>query len=473
MIFKNANQRINLTTALILSLSQLVCLAGFLYFMSFGKNNFAWLILLIPFQFIIWILLFQNNQLLLLAAAIMAPIAICQLIPNDYQQFLFFPSVIFFLLVLKFTPWLDDYLDAKSGNLPVAEKISSVLLLSWIILSFIFAIIRGPVYHFFVTCNILILEVFIIGYFFAIIPQNQNEIKRLILAITIGVVICVLSLPFLVKYSAGFVDTFGGKKLSGPFGILDLNALGLLIATLAAALLGILIGEQQFKRRLLLSIIILILFAGLVFTRSRGAWFGFGMAVLYLLIKSRSAILAALTGAGGLFLLLSSFLRSLFISRVESTSFADPAFVARLILWNFGLLVARKNWLLGVGWENFRFLKYYYGYPRLFDPKVYFSTHNLYIETMADLGFIGFLLFVILLFGTIVRTNRLISQNCSEYQHIALGVTAALIAFAAHSAFDSLSSTFMVIGMWFGLAMALQRLASKSRVSSLENDLFG
>jgi len=59
----------------------------------------------------------------------------------------------------------------------------------------------------------------------------------------------------------------------------------------------------------------------------------------------------------------------------------------------------------------------------------------------------------------------------NQFQYTALGVTAALIAFAAHSFFDSLSSTFMVIGMWFGMAMALRRLASNSTPGV--NDFFG
>jgi O-antigen ligase len=297
-----------------------------------------------------------------------------------------------------------------------------------------------------------------------------GDVKKLITALTIGVLICVLLLPLLVRYSAGFVDTFGGKKLSTPFGILDLNALGLLTATLASALLGILLGEKRFMPRMVMVTVVLILLAGLVFTRSRGAWFGFGIALIYLLVKTRSPALALITGAGGLLIVLFSFFRTLFVGRLESTTVTDPSFLARLILWNFGLLVARTNWLFGVGWENFRFVKYDYGYPRFADPKVYFSTHNLYVESMADLGFIGFLLFVILLFGTILRGNRLVKVHKAEHEYLGLGLTAALIAFAAHSVFDSLSSTFMVVGMWFGLAWAVLRLASKSPAFSTPNN---
>jgi O-antigen ligase len=471
MILANTNQRLKSAAIIVLIGLQLFCIGGFLYLISNGNNSFAWLVLFLPFQFFIWAVLLKQEQLLLQAAAIVAPLAICQLVPNDYQQFLFFPPLIFFLLVLKFTRWLDDSPDKKFVRVLTGEKIAGILLLCWIVISFIFALIRGPIYHFFITCNILILEVFAFGYFFAVVPPSIKDIKNLIIVLTIGVLICVSLLPFLVKYSAGFVDTFGGKKLLTPFGILDLNALGMLTATLASALLGMLLGEQRFLPRLVMSVVVLILLVGLVFTRSRGAWFGFGIAFLYLLVKTRSPTLAAVTGTGMFFIVLFSFFRSLFIGRLESTTITDPAFLARLILWNFGLLVARKNWLFGVGWENFRFIKYDYGYPRFADPKVYFSTHNLYIETMADLGFAGFLLFLILLFGTIVRTNRLIKEQKTEQEYIALGLTAALIAFAAHSVFDSLSSTFMVIGMWFGLALAVQRLTLDSRLAPVKNDL--
>ncbi len=472
MNFSVSTKQVDFKALLSLLTLQSVCLAGFLYFFSTGKKEFAWLIYIAPFQILFLMVLFHKVELLLLTASIVAPLAVCQLIPNDYHQFIFFPSIIGLLILLRFTSW-GKFNSSKGswGCLLPPERFVGPGLLIWIVISFIVAVIRGTIEHFFIICNVLIWEVFILGYFFAIVPRDVQRVKELINAIAAGVVVCVILLPLLVRYSAGFVDTFGGKKLSVPFGILDLNALGMLIATLTSALLGIVLGERRFLHRLYLSFVVVILLIGLVFTRSRGAWFGMGIALLYLLFKTRSPILGAITGAGGVFVIVFSFFRSLFISRLEGTSLNDPAFIARLILWNFGLLVARKNWLFGVGWENFRFIKYIYGYPRFADPKVYFSTHNLYLEMMADLGLVGFLLFVILLFGTIIRTNRLAGKMENQFQYIALGVTAALIAFAAHSFFDSLSSTFMVIGMWFGIAMALRRLASNSSAGA--NDFFG
>lgn len=449
-------------TLLVFILLELLCVFSFGYFMYRGAETIAWLFLLVPFQIVAWILLFRDSYFFLLVATVVAPLSVCALIPDDYHKFIFFPSTIFFLIILRFTSWLN--LKGRSyENLLIEEKLPGLLLFIWIIISFLLAFIRGRIHPFFITCNLLIVEAFILSYFFAVVPRNMEEIRKLIAGITVGVIICVLLLPILVKHSAGFVDTFGGKKLITPFGVLDLNALGLLVATLASAMLGALIGEKRFMSRLVLSAIVLILLAGLVFSRSRGAWFGFGIALLYLLFKTRSPILGLISGVGGLLILLLSFFRSLFISRLESTTLADPAFLARIILWNFGLLVARKNWIFGVGWENFRFSKYDYGYPKFADPKVYFSTHNLYLETMADLGIFGFLFFVVLLFGIIFRMNRLVDNIQPEYRYVALGVTAALITFAAHSVFDSLSSTFMVIGMWFGLALAIRRLSTHYR----------
>ncbi len=447
---------------------ELLCLAGFCCFMNSDDNMMAIIFLFGPLQILLWLFLVQKIYYFLVLLAVFSPLAVNSLIPNFYHRFILYPVTIVFLLFLRFTGFVSPDPHKEKKLLPV-DKLTALLLVIWILVSFIVALSRGNVHRFFITCNVLILEAFIIGYFFATTLENARQIKLLIIAILVGNICSVLPLPQLVRLSVGFIDSLGGKRLSTPFGVLDLNALGLLTSTSAVAVLGLFLGQKKGGVRLLLGISLVLLILGLIFSRSRGAWFGFGIAVLYLIIKTRSFILTVLTGSAGLLILVTNFFRNLLLTRLASTNIYDPALLGRFLLWLVGLRVAKQNWLFGVGWENFRFIKFNYGYPRFGDPKFYFSTHNLYLETLVGLGGIGFLLFTFLLWGLIVRTDRVFTKTSAEYRYLALSINAALIAFATHNLFDSLSSTFIVIGMWFGMAMALQRLTGAARVITLSS----
>lgn len=446
---------------------EIICIGGFLVFMSLGQGMIAWAFLVGPLQILAWAVLVQNSYFLILVMAFVGPLAFAEMIPRPYHRFVFYPSIIFLLILLRFTAFMDEQeahqLSSSSvrerfGQLAPFEKIPAVLLAIWIIVSFGVAALRGRVEPFFVTCNIFVLEVFFVTYFFAVVPQNTQQVRALIIATAIGNLICALTLPWAVRVSVGVAESIGGKMLSAPFGILDLNAFGALLATSSVAILGLIIGEKKLGRQLLLGLLIIILLVALVFTRSRGAWFGLGVALIYLLLRSRALVLAVLSGMGGLLIIISDFFRNMVLSRLASTSLTDPSLSGRLVLWMYAWLAVKNNWLFGVGWENFRFIKFSYGYPKFGDPRSTLSTHNLYIETMVDLGFLGLALFLFLLIGTIIRTNRLVKNPQQEEDGLALGIAAALIAYASHSVFDSLSSTFMVFGMWLGLAMALRRL---------------
>jgi len=211
----------------------------------------------------------------------------------------------------------------------------------------------------------------------------------------------------------------------------------------------------------LLGVAIIVLLAALAYTRSRGAWVGLGAAFVYYLARTRTLRLTLVAAVAIAALLSVDVLRSSLLSRVEATSAQDPSLMGRLLLWRWALRVAQDNWLLGVGMENFRFVKHLYEYPDFLDVHRVFNTHNLYLEFLADLGFGGLFGLLWLQIGSVVRLDRLVRREGRPNRGIGLGLNAGIIAFSVHGLMDSLTwqhGAFILFGIVVGLAMCVRRL---------------
>ena len=153
--------------------------------------------------------------------------------------------------------------------------------------------------------------------------------------------------------------------------------------------------------------------------------------------------------------------RSALSMRVSATSADDPALLGRLLLWRHAWLVLRENWLLGVGMQNFRYVKQLYGFPMPMALGRRYNAHNLYLEFLVDLGVFGFASFVWLELRTLLRLDG-IWRSDKPASGLALALNAGLIAYAVHGLLDAViwqHGAFMLLGVLFGLSMAVQRLA--------------
>ncbi|MGQ9707853.1 MAG: O-antigen ligase family protein [bacterium] len=301
------------------------------------------------------------------------------------------------------------------------------------------------------------LQIFVIGYFCATVPENLFDVRTLLLAGIFGSIAAVL-LMLVILQLEGATNWLSFKRVSISFGLIDFNAVGGVTAANAVALLGLYI-KRQTRRSAALGIILLLII--LVLTRSRGAWLGFGIAFLYLFFRTRSFELTVTGGLAGVIIIVTDFLRNVFTTRIEATSVGDPALAGRLVLWEFAWRVAKANWLFGVGWENFRLIKPLYGFPaKLVRNWTDYNAHNIFLEIMADLGIVGLVLFLGLSLMTLIQLDRCVREKNSISQGLGLALNAAMICFLVHGVWDCLSYTFLVLGIWVGLAMALVRITN-------------
>lgn len=112
---------------------------------------------------------------------------------------------------------------------------------------------------------------------------------------------------------------------------------------------------------------------------------------------------------GGLFLLAMLFvlnpLTSNVLGRLSGTSALEESFVVRSDLNTIAVDIIRQNPLLGVGLGNFYFTSITYKDPS--DP-LYFAiqpVHNIFLLITAEMGFVGLLMFLYLLFLAFLKSN--------------------------------------------------------------------
>jgi len=205
----------------------------------------------------------------------------------------------------------------------------------------------------------------------------------------------------------------------------------------------------------------IVLVSTLVITRSRGAWLGFGAAVMYALIRVRSGWLWTIVVLAILLLLGIGQLRDILLSRASDTSEGDPSFLGRVALWFYAWMVFKANWLLGVGFDNFRYVKHFYGYPGEVSWIVRFHAHNVFLEMLVDLGVLGFVGFCWLYIRTVLRLDRIVRAKDPSRWAPALGLGAALVAYAAHGMVDNVSwhyGMLTLLGGLLGLSIMIARL---------------
>jgi probable O-glycosylation ligase (exosortase A-associated) len=154
---------------------------------------------------------------------------------------------------------------------------------------------------------------------------------------------------------------------------------------------------------------LLACFAGVVATASRGGLVGMAVLGLFLFLHSRRKVVTLLVIvllAGGLL----TYAPGRWLERMDTISAADEdgSFMARVSSWKLNTIMALDRPLTGGGYsaledwtisdiyrQKFHRLDGLIASPELTVP---LAAHSIYFETLGDLGFPGFFLFMAILF---------------------------------------------------------------------------
>jgi putative inorganic carbon (HCO3(-)) transporter len=196
---------------------------------------------------------------------------------------------------------------------------------------------------------------------------------------------------------------------------------------------------------------------GMVGSSSRGAVLGGGAVAAWAVLRSRHRVRVGVA-MGLLAALAWGLLPEASLNRWRGAG-SDETSTKRLTYWRHGIEIAREHPVLGVGYKNW--MPYYAAY---YNPKGQLP-HNIFIEALGELGYLGLAGFVALIVATFVqnaRTRRLTGPDArapDRFVHaMAYGLDGALVGY--------LTSGFFVTVLfypyfWFnlGFTLALARYA--------------
>ncbi len=274
----------------------------------------------------------------------------------------------------------------------------------------------------------------------------------------------VLSIASAVAAWLAIQNFFAGDAFRATLPYGDPNDTAYALATtlpLTVWLLG-----QRWRLRPLVFVLIGVIAAGIALSFSRGALVGLAAALVFqLLIQRRHApalLVAALVAVAGVFVFVQ-----LNPDRIEQgfelkgNANAENA-DTRLEAWAGALKLTDEHPLLGVGPGNFA-ASFYEATGRPLGTPGLSAVHNAYLETVAELGLIALVLFVVFIAASFMRSSASNRLGLGP-PGLASAVRAALVVATVSAIFLS-EQYFPPIWLLGGLATAIwaeRRLTSSS-----------
>ncbi len=222
-----------------------------------------------------------------------------------------------------------------------------------------------------------------------------------------------------------------------------------------------------------------VIAAALVASWSRGAWMGFGAAILVLIamLPRRGLwgilLVAALAG-GGLFLYAQGWLPSAIAQRLtgfmEYTRFEDVrgagindanfAVLERMAHWQAALEMWRANFWFGIGFGCYEAA--YPAYRLINWPYALGHAHNYYLNLLAETGAVGLSAFLVFLGSVFARLWQASRRQPGWLRGLVLGLAGGWMHLAVHDLVDNILVNN--VHLHLGVMLALTAWAFKESI---------
>lgn len=246
--------------------------------------------------------------------------------------------------------------------------------------------------------------------YFIILVAEINSLDKLKSLIW---VICLLT--FTYSFFGGII--FGGTSRTGRFelygSMFDPNDTAYLLLTLFPLCLFYLLFDQGITKKIIGIVAIFSSIAVILLTGSRGGFLGLAAVLAILLFtrivdinKSNKVFLILLMGAGYFFMADKIDIERFLSLTDVSSDYNMTEEGGRIAIWEGGLRMALAHPLTGVGVECYPFALYldregvnasYLGWQH---------THNSFLQIAAEMGLIGFFIFILLILQTLITFLR-------------------------------------------------------------------
>lgn len=306
---------------------------------------------------------------------------------------------------------------------------------------------------------------FIVAFYFLatqLFIEPKNAKKYITLYVYALVLVVFYALFRHLKF--GIFDEKIAHWASNPF-YKDHTSYGALLAFFIPPMIGItFFKEYSPRKRFLYGFLTIVLFAGLIFSYSRAAWVSLlGAFGIWVIIKLRIKLWFIITGLGvlAIFVLLigNSLKRNLESNKQDSSTdlaehvqsisnvSTDASNLERLNRWNCAIRMFTDKPVFGWGPGTYMF---HYAPYQLSYEKTIISTnegdmgnaHSEYLGPLSEQGFLGPLLFILIIFTTMVTAIRAVNNSIiKELRMLGIAAIAGLWTYYLHGILNNFLDT--------------------------------
>lgn len=220
--------------------------------------------------------------------------------------------------------------------------------------------------------------------------------------------------------------------------------------------IGLFWSERSRLKQALYFAMCAVMLVCFMLTMSRGGWvaLALGALVFFALMEPR-ALWAVPVGAVVAFAILPPVFRTRVLS-IGTLQDASNAY--RFNIWVAAIYMIRDLWPTGVG-LGYRAFMPIYNYYRL-RMQIAFHAHNFYLEQFAELGIIGFVFFLWMLFRFYAGGARGLSRRDPRIRAVTAGAIAGLAGTMLHGVFEPVFYLPTIIAA-FWIAMGLMTAGAR------------
>ncbi len=238
------------------------------------------------------------------------------------------------------------------------------------------------------------------------------------------------------------------------------NIMGSLLVLLAPLAAGIAYYSNKMYVKVLAICGTGLMCLSCIFTFSKGAWGGLAVAVMVfaIFLDRRLIALMGAAGAGALIFIPSVANRITYMFTADYVAASNRA--GRAVRWGTGLsLLKRSNPWLGFGLGRFG------GAVAMQNQVIdepgfsYFYMDNYYLKTLVEMGYIGIILFVVLLIGLILWCLRSIGRtklnDMDKTRVLVVSLFSGMMGVLAHCFFENIFEVPYMTAYFWSMAAAV------------------
>lgn len=235
------------------------------------------------------------------------------------------------------------------------------------------------------------------------------------------------------------------------------NVLGSLMTLTIPMGISLIFAEKKIGKKIFYTLASLIMIACLIFTFSRGAWLGFIAAItIFILLKDKRLIIPAIFAV----LLIVIFVPTV-VDRMAfmlSSEYINKSLQGgRLTRWLTGIEMLKNQPFLGVGLGHF-------GGAVAMNNDIAgtFYMDNYYLKTAVEMGIVGLLAFLWLMYQVVIWSYRtFIKIENTYYKNIVHGALAGIVGVIVHNLFENIFEVPMMVTYFWLLAGIVMFLRCK------------